>query len=102
MHIPKTGVASFRIDVPLHEDASGCGTLGRHDTVAHLERTLVARLCTDLKGGFGVVLVAKEFTSSHEHGPNLSNDLDVLFSRDGDSLGNEVSAMVDKQDLTVF
>lgn len=102
VNIPETGFAGFSCDVPFHEDAAGSRALSGDDGVRHFEATLVTALLADTETGLGIVHLGEKVAGDEEHGENLANNLDVLLGRDVDGLLDEVSTVVDVEDLAVL
>ena len=83
-------------DIPFNHDGTRGGTLGHDDKVAHLDGAGLA-LLSDLESGDGVVLVGELAAVSHDHGPDLTGDLDILGNLDG--IGDDVGTVVEVDDL---
>merc|ERR1712000_383490 len=87
------------LNVPLHEDSTRLGPLGLNHKVGNLNIADIAGLA-DLKHGLGVGLVLEVgVATSHQHGPNFTDNLDV--ARDADSVGNDVCTMREEGDLVL-
>ena len=99
VNIPETGCTILSVDVPLHQDTTGSGTLGTDNEIRGLKSTLVAALGTNLETRLGVVHVREELASDEESAVDFTNNLDVLLGRDGNGLGDEVGTVVDMEDL---
>lgn len=101
VNVPKTSLAVLGVDVPLHENCTGSGTLGSDDGVGHLESALVTGLLADLEQWLGVVHVRKVGASSHQKRVSLANHLDVLLGWDDDSVRENVSTVVNPENLAI-
>lgn len=84
------------LEVPLDHDSAGGGAESLEDHVGDLDGTGVTRLA-DAEDRLGVGLVAEAGALGHDHGPDLTSDLDVLGDVDG--VGDDVCAVVKVDDL---
>lgn len=91
---------SLTRNVELHEDSTGLRTSSLEHEILHLNVADIA-LLTDLPDRLGVGLVLESLVaSSHDEGPDLADNLDVLGNLD--SVGDEVSAVIEVDNLVLL